>query len=40
MFQNKGNETFKEPPNVFGIKDDIVIVSDDADVKDNDRTMR
>ena len=39
MFECKIDETFKEPPNVFGIVDDTLIVCYDVDGKDHDKTQ-
>ena len=40
MFQHKINVIFKEPPNVFGITDDILIVGYDPDGRYHDRMLR
>ena len=40
MFKGKIEETFKGPPNVFGIVDDILIVWYDADGRDHNRKLK
>ena len=40
MFQQKIEAIFKEPPNVFGIVGDILIVCYDADGRDHNKTLR
>ena len=40
MFQHKIDKIFRDPPIVFGITDDILIVGSDADVRDHSRPMR
>ena len=40
MIQQKIDEKFKDLCNVFGIADDTLIVGNDADGRDQDRTLR
>ena len=40
MFQWTIDEIFKDLPSIFGIADDIVIVSYDIDWRDCDRTLK
>ena len=39
MFQHKIDEIFKNLLNVFGIADDILVVSYDSDGKDHDEML-
>ena len=39
MFQRKVDEIFKDIPNVFGVKDNILFSGYEADVKDQDETV-
>ena len=39
MFQRKIDEIFKNPPNIFGTDDDILVASDKSDGKVQDKTV-
>ena len=39
MFQRKIDEIFRDLPHVFGIADDILVVGNDIDGKDQDDTL-